>query len=239
MIVVPVSGGKDSQLCLQLAVESHGPNNVKALFCDTQFEHPTTYSHIEFMAAHYGVRIEVVSGGSVLEKVLKHKRFPSGVARFCTDELKMKVSRDWYKTTAATFGAFDVWYGMRTGESKPRAQKYASYFPLERYAPHEMFPEKYPKHLAKSGVYFVLPILGLTTHDVVAALGKNINPLYKAGFDRVGCFPCLAAGAKTMAKAFAFDSFGHSQAIAVGEIGKLINKNPMSPVGSPCSLCLI
>ncbi len=46
-IVVPVSGGKDSQACLKMAVSEVGADHVIGLFCDTQFEHPLTYAHVK------------------------------------------------------------------------------------------------------------------------------------------------------------------------------------------------
>ena len=238
-VVVPVSGGKDSQLSLQLAVEKHGVRNVVGLFCDTQFEHPKTYAHIRTMATVYGVAIHTVSAGSVVDKCLKHKRFPSGVARFCTDELKMWPSRDGYRSRAVSHGPFEVWYGMRQTESKKRAVKYSGLSGADTFAPHEMFPQKYPKELAKLGVSFRLPVVGLTSQEVIHALGGSENPLYREGFGRVGCFPCLASGARSMAKAFAHDEFGAVQARRVIRISEAIGKDPMSSSGTPCSVCLL
>lgn len=77
-IVVPVSGGKDSQACLKMAVSEVGADHVLGLFCDTQFEHPLTYAHVEKLKTLYGVQIETVTAGSVDEKVLKYGRFPGG-----------------------------------------------------------------------------------------------------------------------------------------------------------------
>ena len=70
-IVVPVSGGKDSQACMKMAVKEVGTENVLGLFCDTKFEHPKTYQHVKDIAEMYGVKIETVCGGSVLEKCRK------------------------------------------------------------------------------------------------------------------------------------------------------------------------
>ena len=75
-IVVPVSGGKDSQACLKMAVSEVGADHVIGLFCDTQFEHPLTYAHVDKMRNLYGVRIETVNNGSVDEKVLARGQFP-------------------------------------------------------------------------------------------------------------------------------------------------------------------
>jgi 3'-phosphoadenosine 5'-phosphosulfate sulfotransferase (PAPS reductase)/FAD synthetase len=77
-VIVPVSGGKDSQACLKLACEAVGSENVLGLFCDTQFEHPLTYKHIETLEYIYKVVIVSITGGSVPDKVLKYKRFPGG-----------------------------------------------------------------------------------------------------------------------------------------------------------------
>src|SRR5262249_44050878 len=90
-VLVPISGGKDSQAALKLALEHHPAHEVRGLFCDTQWEHPKTYAHVERLRTLYGnVRIDTVTGGSMLEKVIKHRRWPGGGARHCTDELKIR-----------------------------------------------------------------------------------------------------------------------------------------------------
>ena len=124
-IVVPVSGGKDSQACLKLSVGEYGSAAVRGLFCDAQFEHPTTYAHIQTMTALYDVKIDKVCGGSVIEKCIKYNRFPSGGARFCTEELKMRESKIYYRELAKyQQQGFQVWYGMRINESSARGKKY-------------------------------------------------------------------------------------------------------------------
>lgn len=69
--VAPVSGGKDSQACLKLASQLFDKSEVFVLFCDTQFEHPETYKHIERMKELYGIQILRITAGSVDEKVMK------------------------------------------------------------------------------------------------------------------------------------------------------------------------
>ena len=58
-IVVPVSGGKDSQACMKLACELRDLSglNVVGLFCDTKFEHPWTYEHVERIERLYDVEV--------------------------------------------------------------------------------------------------------------------------------------------------------------------------------------
>jgi 3'-phosphoadenosine 5'-phosphosulfate sulfotransferase (PAPS reductase)/FAD synthetase len=230
-ILVPISGGKDSQACLELALQLFGVDDVRGLFCDTQFEHPITYSHIDWMRKHYGVQIDRVSGGSVLEKSVKYGRFPGGGARHCTDELKIRETRIYCKAQAEQQGGFEVWYGMRSKESSERAKRYAGKIPGELYAPHEVMPSKYPKYLAKMGVMFRLPILDWTEEDVLEQLDGRENPLYAAGFPRVGCFPCLASGDRFKEKAFAFDEFGRNQYKVVQIVSEQIGKSVWTSKG--------
>ena len=218
MIIVPVSGGKDSQACLKMACETVGSQNVLGLFCDTKFEHPLTYQHIANLAELYQVEITHISGGSVLDKCRKYQRFPGGGARFCTDELKIRETKLFLKAYAEQHGPVEVWYGMRTDESAERSKRYAYRDPDELYPPHEVLHGKYPKYLAALGVMFRLPIVDWNTSEVMAYLEGKHNPLYDAGFARVGCFPCLASGDAWKIKAFEFDTFGKSQLIAIRQI---------------------
>lgn len=224
-VVVPISGGKDSQACLKLALQEYDKSEVIGLFCDTQFEHPLTYIHIENMRNMYGVKIERITAGSVPEKVLKYNRFPGGGARHCTDELKIVPSKKYYKALAETQGGFQVWCGMRSGESSERKKRYAEKINTELYAPHDVFVSSYPKYLNKLGVWFRLPVLDWTTDDVFDFLGGEESPLYSLGSDRVGCFPCLAAGDKTKEHAFNLDDFGKSQRVIVAELEKKIGRS--------------
>lgn len=229
-VVVPFSGGKDSQSCLKLAIGEHGASNVLALFCDTKFEHPTNYAHVERIGKLYGVEIKTVCAGSVEEKVLKYGRFPGGGARHCTDELKIIPSKKFYKEFAENQGGFQVYYGMRSDESPDREKRYRHKTSADLYAPHEVM-DKYPKYLAKMGVMFRLPIIDWSKAEVFEFLEGEHNPLYEAGFDRVGCFPCLASGDEWKEKAFSHDDFGKSQRIAVRNMEDAIGKDIFTSKG--------
>lgn len=225
-ILVPISGGKDSQAALKLALQKHSPDEVRGLFCDTGFEHPLTYAHVDRLRSLYGpVQIDTVSGGSVLEKAVKYGRFPGGGARHCTDELKIRETKIYCKALAEQQGGFEVWYGMRSAESSERAKRYAGKVCDELYAPHEVIPRKYPKYLAKMGVMFRLCLLDWTGAEVLGFLAGEENPLYAAGFPRVGCFPCLASGDKWKEKAFAHDDFGREQFARVTLVSAQIGKS--------------
>ena len=224
--VVPVSGGKDSQACLKLAIGNFGKENVRGLFCDTKFEHPLTYQHVRNITNDYDVVIDKISDGDVLTRCLRWGRFPGGGARHCTDDLKIKPTKRYLENLAANIGhGFEVWYGMRQSESAEREKRYAGVIDDALYPPHEILPSKYPKHLAKMGVMFRLPILDWSTADVMEFLAGEHNPLYDKGFDRVGCFPCLAGGDKWKEKAFQFDEIGSEHYAQVQIVEKRIGKS--------------
>jgi 3'-phosphoadenosine 5'-phosphosulfate sulfotransferase (PAPS reductase)/FAD synthetase len=242
-VVVPVSGGKDSQACLKLASQNYRPEEIRALFCDTQFEHPLTYAHVEKLRNLYGpIQIDRVCSGSVEEQVLKHGRFPGGGARFCTEELKIWPSKRYYWALALTQKAgFEVWYGMRFEESAERKQRYAGKICDELYAPHEVM-EKYPKYLQRMGVMFRLSVLHYSEKDIFDFIYPDWNPLYDEDFDRIGCFPCLASGDKPKEKAFQHDDFGRQQFKKVIKISSEIKKQIFTSKGgqarnSGCAFC--
>lgn len=241
-VLVPISGGKDSQAALKLALQQYKPEEVRGLFCDTQFEHPLTYEHVDKLRELYGpVRIDTVTGGSVLEKSIKYGRFPGGGARHCTDELKIRETRIYCKTLAEEQGSgFEVWYGMRSAESHERKARYEGKVCDEVYAPHEVLPGKYPKYLAKMGVMFRLCVLDWTTDEIFTFLAGEENPLYET-FDRVGCFPCQAAGDKHKEKAYAFDEFGRNQRKIVMMVAQQIGKPMFNSKGGQARnpMCLL
>ena len=72
---------------------------------------------------------------------------------------------------------------------------------------------------------FKLPILDWSTEDVFEFLDGQQNKLYSLGSERVGCFPCLAAGDTSKERDFSMDEFGKEQRRKVVEVGKEINQN--------------
>lgn len=246
-VLVPVSGGKDSQACMKLAVNEHGAENVLGLFCDTKFEHPETYAHVKRIAQLYAVQITTVSGGSVEGESIRWGRFPGGGSRHCTDYLKINQTRLFCRFLAEQQGGFEVWYGIRSDESNERKVRYAGKIDEELYAPHEVMPSKYPKYLAKMGVMFRLPVLKWSKYDIFDYLQGSAHPHYSQGFDRVGCFPCLAAGDKAKERAFAHDNFGVDQKRKVIRISQQIGRSVWTSKGgitrnvadSGCLVCSI
>lgn len=227
--VVPLSGGKDSQLCLELALKEFAKDEIIAVFCDTGYEHPLTYQHIDYLESHFGIQlVRLHHKDSVYDLILKTGCFPTDRMRFCTSDLKIRRGKKFYTRLAAMQGVgFEVWYGMRLGESAQRNKRYSNRNSTDLYDPKEILDD-YPKYLGQLGVCFRLPILDWEEEDVFEYLGNRINPLYNKGFDRVGCFPCLAGGLKRNPDA---DAQGK---LAVQE-GALYTSEDLAP----CHICNI
>ncbi|MCF0074463.1 phosphoadenosine phosphosulfate reductase family protein [Dyadobacter sp. CY261] len=202
-VVVQFSGGKDSLACLLWAVEKFG-KGVIAVFCDTQWEHEYTYQHIREVIGKLGIKMVILKGTSSFVDLAKRKnRFPSTKARFCTEELKVKPFIDWL---LAQQDNFMVIQGIRKDESAARSkmQSQCTFF-RHYFEPYKFDKNGKPRFHSyrKSDVKdfcskyahdIIRPIFEWTAKDVfefIDAKGFQPNPLYKLGFKRVGCFPCI------------------------------------------------
>jgi len=154
-------------------------------------------------------------------------------------------AKKYYKALAEEQGGFEVWVGMRSEESHERAKRYAGKVCEEVYPPHEVMPSSFPQYLHKLGVSFRLAILDWATADVFEYLAGEENPLYSDGFDRVGCFPCLAGGDRWKENAFNFDSFGAEQRVKVASMEAVIGRSVFNSGASRmrdatgCLICAI
>ncbi len=110
-------------------------------------------------------------------------RFPSRRAQFCTEILKLAPMRRWSTVHLADVD-YERYSGVRADESETRknrkAREWDDYFdcwinnPLIDWNKQQCF-------------------------DFVAAHGQPVNPLYKMGFGRVGCAPCVNSSKEDIA----------------------------------------
>lgn len=117
-----------------------------------------------------------VTGNPFLDLCIWKGRFPSSVAKFCTQELKIiPVLEQIYLPLLEAGHKVMSWQGVRAEESARRAK-------MDVY---EETPE---------GFTVYRPILNWLVQDVFHMHGKygiQPNPLYKLGMSRVGCMPCI------------------------------------------------
>jgi 3'-phosphoadenosine 5'-phosphosulfate sulfotransferase (PAPS reductase)/FAD synthetase len=180
VFVASVSGGKDSAAVVQALREAGIP--FVAAFADTGWEAPATYEYLETMERVFGITIHRVraEGGGMVEKIMARAGFPARKQRWCTRELKIQPLTEFCQRLAAEQGREVVQVlGIRKEESEKRSMA----LPVE--------------HDDSRDLWVWRPILDWTVGDVLAAhhrAGLPVNPLYKQGHNRVGCWPCIYAG---------------------------------------------
>lgn len=196
--IVPVSGGKDSQVCLAWALDYVPRNQLRVVHQNTGYDHPLTYKHMRYMAKRYDVKIEHTHSekyDDVFDLIEKVGYFPGQVARACTSRLKQQPFAVWLRTKfdLITPGAIHIFMGMRADESQKRGAKYSDLdWDQTIYLPD--IASEYSNEFRH--VEVSLPIVQMSTEQVFAFLqkrGDKLNPLYAKGHHRVGCYPCLLA----------------------------------------------
>ncbi len=148
-ILVPFSGGKDSQATLIYACEKYGVDNVTALFCDTKWEHEITYTHIDYVIKKLGVNyIDLVSKkyNGMIDLAVKKKRFPATKSKFCTTELKVIPMIDYVLDQKEHLL---ILQGIRADESESRSKmdtqcRFFKYY-FEPYQTNTMIVESLSK----------------------------------------------------------------------------------------------
>ncbi len=223
--LITFSGGKDS-LAIILWAKANLPFHCwEVVFCDTGWESPETYAYIDWIERMIGktfirlktVRfadkvdqevldkiIEIFGGRNVFAEMVAYKgRFPSTRARFCTEELKMKVMIDYILTLSEDIV---VVQGVRAEESEARRnlkendEYFRFYFePKKVDKRNQNVYDTYRKEdVIKWSNNFTCdverPILWWTAAQVfehIFMCGFKANPLYYKGHSRVGCYPCI------------------------------------------------
>jgi 3'-phosphoadenosine 5'-phosphosulfate sulfotransferase (PAPS reductase)/FAD synthetase len=215
--IISVSGGKDSTACALLALERHPQDEIRLIFADTSNEHELTIDYVtnvlprqlghpiivlkadftedlarkrRFILEKWpeqGIDPEICqraaailepTGIAYLDLCLWKGRFPSRKAQFCTQFLKRHPLDNYTLDQMGPGRKVEVWQGVRRDESQSRAH-------LPEYED------------AAEGFVIYRPILDWTAQqsvDYVRSRGVELNPLYKKGFARVGCAPCINSG---------------------------------------------
>ncbi len=198
-ILVSFSGGKDSQACLIQAANKYGADKIEAVFCDTGWEHPDTYKHIQDVCQLLGVKLTIIRNekvGNFQDMCRRMKCFPVASRRVCTAMLKIQPMIDWVISHDENFILIQ---GIRGKESASRAkmEPECSYF--KEYFNADKGMRLYRKKTVlewckKHDASVLRPIFDWTAQQVIDYILKNgqqPNPLYKRGASRVGCFPCI------------------------------------------------
>lgn len=196
-LIVPVSGGKDSQVVLSLALKTGRP--IVCVHQNTGFDHPFTYQQLDEMEKFYGVKIEHTISEGMLPFLDKSGYFPNSSARGCTQRLKQKPFAKWLTDKGYNKDNAEIWFGMRADESRDRASKYGGIgidddVTLCDIAMFYGTTKKLREGIGQIPVK--LPIVSWCTEDIFKYIAEEkapLNGLYARGHSRVGCYPCLLA----------------------------------------------
>lgn len=200
------SGGIDSQAALRWGINRFPKEDVIAVNSDAGGnEHPMTVEHVAWYS-HNVHPVESITAivadmwktpgapeargydsNAVLDFPLMAKikgRFPSRKAQFCTEKLKLIPQLRWIEHNFSPNGKY-------------AGEEYVRYTGVRRDESEARKDYKFQEFDAMYDCELVRPVLDWTKKmcfDYVEAHGEQVNPLYRLGFNRVGCAPCVNSG---------------------------------------------
>lgn len=145
-VIVPFSGGKDSEATLIYACEKYGADKVTAAFCDVKWDHEITYAHIKYVVDGLGcefVNLTSTKFEGFVDMAVQ-KRFPSKTRRLCTVILKVEPMIDFILSLQCHV---IILQGIRADESAERSLmseqcRFFKYY-FEPYQTNSMIVAKY------------------------------------------------------------------------------------------------
>ena len=158
--------------------------NIIPVFCDTKWEADETYEYLDYLEKELDIEIVRIESEGMWALCERKKFVINRHMRSCTIELKIKPFQRWLKDNFVGKEEFIVVEGIRREESE--ARKNTEVFEIKQSVlPGEKFliPTMYP--IAFWNVEKVFAY--------IEEKGIKINPLYRKGFRRVGCMPCVNA----------------------------------------------
>ena len=212
VVLVSVSGGKDSTATLLLALERE--SNVKGVFADTGNEHQLTYDYLEYLEKTLNITFHRVKADfsrqmEVHRKFILEKWPLQGIP-----EEKVQRAASMMVPTGVPFLDLCLWKGRFPGSVTDRfCTTELKTLPLTAFSlslvEKGYFVESWQgirkeeskkratyseRELLHESIEVYRPILDWKLNDVISFVkskGIELNPLYKHGQRRVGCMPCI------------------------------------------------
>lgn len=214
LVVVSISGGKDSTETAFRAIDAVGVKRCRFVFADTGNEHELTYDYVgNYLPIVLGTSVEVVraefSRQIAAKRVYCETKWPEkGVP---ADIVQRALSV--LHPTGNPFLDLCLWKGRFPSRMAQFCTQFLKRVPLDNYL-LERIAEGFDveswrgirrdespnrrdapdRERVAEGYTIVHPIAALTSMEVVRAVqarGVQLNPLYSLGMHRVGCMPCI------------------------------------------------
>lgn len=222
-LIICYSGGKDSDVLLDIAKRCLNPDDFEVLNSHTTVDAPETVYHIrevfkncEAEGIKTTIKMPSYNGKPTsMWKLIEEKTIPpTRLARYCCQVLKES-------STPNRMAAV----GVRETESKGRQGRevFGTYGTTKKNAEYRSLQHTYAMYkldqLGKEDAYECIfvqsckerknticnPIYHFTDSDIwdyVRQYNVKMNPLYAKGYKRVGCIGCPLAGGREMNKEF-------------------------------------
>lgn len=221
VIVVSLSGGKDSTACMLLARETGA--DVRYVFADTGHEHELTYEYVnDYLPSALGVEITTVKAEFSRQIAGKRVYVAEHWARKGVPQSAIDNALSVLAPTGVPFLDLCLWKGRFPSCMAQFCTQELKRYPLDAFMldllgaghPVESWrgirrDESQNRRNAKAreraaeGWEVVHPILDWTADQVVTfviAADLKLNPLYSLGMGRVGCLPCINCGKDELAE---------------------------------------
>ena len=212
IIVVSISGGKDSTATAILALESG--HECRFLFADTGHEHEETYEYLDYLRNALSITITTVKADLTRELALKARVVRTKwVAEGHVTEQRAEEIATLLRPTGIPFLDLCLWKGRFPSAKARFCTEVLKHVPLtlevlrirrasKAYleswqgvrADESVRRRQLPQREIGDFCEIYRPILHWSARDVFALLknrGIQPNPLYLQGMSRVGCMPCM------------------------------------------------
>jgi phosphoadenosine phosphosulfate reductase len=230
-LVVAYSGGKDSDVLIDLALESGVP--FRAQHCVTSVDAPETVRHIKAVFSDLrarGVTADILpppkielDGRQVYATmwtlIEKNGMPPTRIMRYCCEHLKERH-----------FDGQHLLFGVRWAESASRKKSRGLHETLTKskttritYTDENDDEKKDTEICHSKNRIATNPIIDWSDADVwmyVKERGIKLNPLYTMGFTRVGCIGCPMARSKV--QSYELRLYPHIKALYLKAFEKML-----------------
>ena len=214
IIVVSLSGGKDSTATAILALETG--HECRFLFADTGHEHKNTYDYLGYLESRLNINVEFVKADFSQQIARKRETVRmKWVDEKVISEDEAEMIACQLVPTGIPFLDLCLWKGRFPSAKSRFCTEELKHRPLEEAllsirqstqslveswqgvrAGESRSRAKLPQRELGDSAYIYRPILYWSAEQVFVFLRRRDvepNPLYRQGMNRVGCMPCIHA----------------------------------------------